>query len=380
MTTIKAGTTLTTGFVVDTDASGTLILQSGGSNTAVAFNSQTQQAVFAHAVSQPGSFMFRNKIINGNFDIWQRETTQTANGYGSADRWFVESVGSTKTASRQSFTLGQTEVPNSPTYFMRNVVSSVAGAGNYSVMYQRIEDVRTLAGQVATISFWAKADANKNMTVEFVQHFGTGGSPSAEVTSISPQLVELTTTWTKYRVTATLPSLSGKTLGTDNNSWMAAIFWFDAGLNNNSRAASLGQQSGTFDIAEVQLEEGSVDTPFEQRPIGVELSLCQRYFQTIGAAFYGVVNGTTTFEITVPYIANFRAAPTVSVRSGGIFSARRAGGDTNITNPTIQNTTAGPTGGLWTQVVSSGLTSGQFVSGRMQNFTVNDFLLCSAEL
>jgi hypothetical protein len=75
------------------------------------------------------------------------------------------------------------------------------------------------------------------------------------------------------------PSISGKTLGTDNNSSLGLNIWFDAGSDYNSRTDSLGQQSGTFDIAQVQVEPGAVATTFERRPIGMELSLCQRYFQ-----------------------------------------------------------------------------------------------------
>jgi hypothetical protein len=380
MTTIKAGTTSTTGFVVDTDASGTLILQSGGSNNAVIIDSQTQQATFTQAISQPGAFMFRNRIINGNFDIWQRGTSQTSSGFGSADRWLCYNSGSTKTASRQAFALGQTEVPGNPSFFMRHVVSSVAGAGNNAGLYQPIEYVSTFAGQTVTVSFWARADSPRNIALELEQFFGTGGTPSSSVNIIGSQLISLTATWSKYTATINVPSIAEKTLGTDSNDTIRLIFWFDAGSNFNARTANLGQQSGTFDLAQVQLEEGAVATPFEQRPFGMELSLCQRYYQNIGSTFSGVTNGTTTYEITIPYLTNLRASPQISVRSGGIFSARRAGGDVNITNPTIQNTSAGLTGGVWTQVVSSGLTTGQFVSGRMQNITVNDFLACSAEL
>lgn len=228
-----------------------------------------------------GSLIFRNFITNGNFDIWQRATSQTTSGYGSDDRWVNEHVGSSKTASRQTFTLGQTDVPNSPTFFSRTVVTSVAGPGNYTVKYQRIENVATLAGRVGVMSFWAKADAAKKMAIEFSQFFGTGGSPSSSVVSFLVWTVNLTTSWQKFTIPVSPPSISGKTLGTNNNSYLQVAFFFEAGSSLNANTNSLGQQSGTFDIAQVQLEPGSVATPFERRPLPLEQQICQRYFQKV---------------------------------------------------------------------------------------------------
>jgi len=248
---------------------------------------------------------FRNKIINGNFDIWQRALSQTSSGYGSDDRWFNYNVGTTKTHSQQLFTLGQTDVPGNPRYFSRTVVSSVAGAANACFKTTHIENVKTLANKIVTLSFYAKADATKNIAVSFDQVFGTGGSPSTDVTGISPQLVQLTTSWQKFEITIQIPSILGKILGSDRNDFLGVDFFFDAGSNFASRAASLGQQSGTFDIAQVQLEEGSVATEFEDRPIGLELELCQRYFQVYflgifvaSPNLYGVNTGSYSMRKT----------------------------------------------------------------------------------
>jgi hypothetical protein len=238
-----------------------------------------------------------NRIINGNFDFWQRGTSFTGSEYG-ADRWGHGRIGTTHTVTRQSFTLGQTAVPNEPTYFCRTVVTSVAGAGNISQLFQRVEDVRTFAGKQVTVSFWAKVDATKNISIELIQYFGTGGSPSAEVTSIGVTKVSVGTSWQKVTVTTTLPSISGKTLGTDGNHQTALNIYFDAGSDFNARTDSLGQQSGTFDIAQVQLEPGAAATPFEQRSIGTELALCQRYF----CKSYGidVTPGSVSFNLGNP--------------------------------------------------------------------------------
>jgi hypothetical protein len=262
---------------------------------------------------------FRNAIINGNFDIWQRGTSFTGQEYG-ADRWFLNRGGTTHTVTRQSFTVGQIAVPGEPTYFLRTVVSSVAGAGNYALIAQHVEDVRTFAGQQVTVSFWAKADATKNITVEMGQYFGTGGSPSASVDFIGTTKVSIGTTFQKVTVTATVPSISGKTLGTDSNHMFILRIWFDAGSNFNANTDSLGQQSGTFDIAQVQVEAGPVATPFERRPIGTELALCQRYYETSGTSlfsqaslFRGYVVSGAVYSVRTNFKVEKRAAPTVTI-------------------------------------------------------------------
>ena len=262
---------------------------------------------------------FRNAIINGNFDIWQRGTSQAADAYGS-DRWRNTISGTSCTQSRQSFTLGQTEVPGEPTYFCRNVVSSSAGAGNFARLMQNIEDVRTFAGQQITVSFWAKADASKSIAIDFGQFFGSGGSPSSFVSGIGAVKKNLTTSWQKITHTITLTSIASKTLGSNQDQYVQFSIWFDAGSSFNARTDTLGQQSGTFDIAQVQLEAGPVATPFERRPIGAELSLCQRYCQKGRVT---VSTGSSNFPSWVLPVV-MRVTPTIagsySGGSGSTFS------------------------------------------------------------
>jgi hypothetical protein len=284
----------------------------------------------------------RNAIINGNFDFWQRGAPGagfTGSEYG-ADRWFHNRVGTAHTATRQAFTVGQTDVPGEPTYYCRTVVSSVAGAGNYAVLIQRIEDVRTFAGQQVTVSFWAKADATKNIAVELSQVFGSGGSPSTTVNSIGTTKISIGTTWQKVTVAATMPSISGKTLGTNGNSRLGFNIWLEAGSTYNARTDSLGQQSGTFEIAQVQVEPGPVDTPFERRPIGTELSLCQRYFEK--SYDLSVAPGTA---------ANYAGAAKQRTQSSSsfhhitsaVFQVKKRG----IPTVTIYNPETGATGTVW---------------------------------
>lgn len=270
---------------------------------------------------------FKNKLINGDFRIWQRGTSGSTNGV-IADRWQVDSTGSTFNVSREAFTLGQTDVPGEPEYYHRVVVTSSAGAGNMAKMMQRVEGVRTLAGQSVTVSFYAKADASKNMAVSGIQSFGTGGSPSAALRGITPATCALTTSWQKFTITLNIPSISGMTLGTNGNDWLGFNFWFEAGSDFNARTNSLGQQSGTFDITMVQLEAGPVATPFEQRPEGLELALCQRYFEKsyddgysggdntgvgYGIVFNRWVSSVANRTTRVHYATRKRAVPTVNI-------------------------------------------------------------------
>ena len=249
--------------------------------------------------------------------------------YG-ADRWVHNRSGSTHTATQQPFTVGQTAVPNEPTYFCRTVVTSVAEAGNFANLLQKIEDVRAFAGQQVTVSFWAKVDATKNIAVELVQDFGSGGSPSAGVTTIGTTKVSIGTTFQKVTVTTTVPSISGKTLGTNNDHSLTLIIWFDAGSTYNARTDSLGQQSGTFEIAQVQLEPGTVATPFEQRSYGQELALCQRYFELGSFAHLGYATAGVGMGSTASFAVTKRTAPTLSLTP---FTYTNASGafSTNIT-------------------------------------------------
>lgn len=258
----------------------------------------------------------KNYLINGNFDRWDYAASQTTSGYDSDNRWANFNGGSTKTHSRVVSTDIERAFFNSP-YFSRTVVTSVAGVGNLVGKSERIENVTKLAGKTITLSFWAKADVTKNIAIEMRQNFGTGGTPSASISAISSQLVSLTSTWQKKSITITMPSIIGKTLGTDgvHTTFSELILWFDAGSDYNTLAANLGQQSGTFDIAEVQIEEGSVATSWSPYfgEFGGEVQACARYLPIInftgGYHFTGHAMSTTLAQSSIPFKTESRIAP-----------------------------------------------------------------------
>jgi hypothetical protein len=240
----------------------------------------------------------RNAIINGDFRINQRAfTSTTTNGTYGFDRWAIGYNSGTLTYSSQTFTVGSPAATGyeSPT-FARVVSASQTGTGHFAIINQKIEDVRTLANSTVTISFWAKAGSGTpKVGVEIEQFFGSGGSPSANFETTFGA-VTLSTSWARYSVTATIPNINGKTIGTTaNTSFCLLNLWVSSGSSFNTRSSNIGTQNNTFDFWGVQVERGSVATPFEQRPIGTELALCQRYYyrETDGAIpMYPDQNGT----------------------------------------------------------------------------------------
>lgn len=241
----------------------------------------SQNAVFdalALKMDKTHRTSFRNYIINGDFLIAQRGTSFAAatGARYMADRWVSIGVGSTVAPSLQAFAVGQTDVPGNPLAFHRCVVVAGAGASDLAVLQQHIEYVGKTAGMQATYSFYAKASSALNMSVEMAQNFGSGGS--SQVSVIGVQKFSLTTSWQKFTFTFDIPSISGKTIGSNSNS-LEFNFWLDAGSSHNARNDSLGHQSGTFDISLVQLERGDTASDFEFLDWTTQLDICKRYYE-----------------------------------------------------------------------------------------------------
>jgi len=236
----------------------------------------------------------KNYIINGNFDIWQRGTSVTT-GYGP-DRFTYQNSGSTGTLAQGSFTAGQTDVPNNPKYFAN---LTVTGADDNANIAHRIEDVYTLSGETATISFYAKHTTNAptSFNVTSYQVFGSGGSTAVETSIATSQTT--TTSWQKYTATVTFPSVSGKTIGA--SSYLELLF-----INPNNEIFDI-------QIAQIQLEKGSVATDFEVRPIGEELNLCARYYQKLISPRVnfdfdnaGLAGSASLISVNIPLINEMR--------------------------------------------------------------------------
>lgn len=285
---------------------------------------------------------FRNKIINGNFDLWQRGTNQSAadNGYGCIDRWYNFYSGATRTVSQSAFTVGQTDIPGEPKFYLStDITASGAASSDAVILQQRIFDVRTLAGQAVALSFYAKANTAINIATEFLQTFGSGSSTSA-VAGIGVTTHALTTSWQKFTLTASIPSISGADIQSDNHS-LRLYFIFSAGSDYDSQSNSLGLQIGTFDIAQVQLEPGIYVTPFEQRPESIEKILCKYFFNRLIADTdrlpfaAGRITGVATAVVNFLFQNEMRDRPAITFSSATGFDIGDGGGSTQSVTATV---------------------------------------------
>jgi hypothetical protein len=271
----------------------------------------------------------KNKIINGDFTVNQRAfSSTTTDGTYTFDRWQAKTTDGTNTFSSQTFTAGTAPVAGyEGKNYLRIVTSGQTATNARTNIQQPIENVRVFAGQTVTVSFWAKAaSGTPSIAPELLQSFGTGGSPSSIVNTIiaSPAKQAITTSWARYSFNISVPSISGKTVGTtDNTSALFLLLWVSAGSDFNARTGSLGIQTNTFEFWGVQVEYGSYATPFQTATgtIQGELAACQRYYQRFGAkngqtvgtnATYGTgfTTSTTGVNITVPFPVTMRITPT----------------------------------------------------------------------
>ena len=314
---------------------------------------------------------FRNKIINGDFSIWQRST---GTGFGSsafigaADRWYHVSGVSYGMATVSRVDIAPGIIPGYDAQYFLNSINYNYLANFFS---QRIEDVRTLAGRTVTLSFWVNnfGYGNNLISSSLTQNFGTGGSTEV-VTNFSN--VSTINGWVRQSLTVTLPSISGKTIGT--NSYLKLQF----STNNHLLVG----------IAGVQLEQGSVATPFEQRPIGTELALCQRYFQLINSymstgdfAIPMVRESATLGQSTVSLPVSMRAYPSLYGTTYGrcVFRDTAFG----VAVPSVSSISinaSGPSFNAITLVIVHGSAAGTYVFSEWDMYATSANLGLSAEL
>jgi len=254
------------------------------------------------------SSLVSSTIVDGGMNIWPEETTfaiTDSNTY-TANNFLVKigpAAGGAGVVTRESFANGQTEVPGNPKYFLSHAVTSIP-AGSFSEILNVVENPALNSGADIQFRFYAKSDANRFANVIFKQFFGTGGSPSASLSSVAAT-VSLTTNWQLFSVLVTVDSVLGKTFGTDENGS------FSIGL-------STPDTEGAHVIDTCRWWTGNSTFPDED--ISIVSDKCSRYYQksylrnvfpgTASSSAGSTVNPWTTSS-NVQYSNSFEAQMSV---------------------------------------------------------------------
>ena len=225
------------------------------------------------SVQNTAAIGFRNRIINGNMMIDQRNAgaaftlASGTNSYGSCDRW-------ASIASAASWTLQQVATGNYDFPYAIRIKRTAAATASTCYIGQVIETIncQDLAGQPATLSFYVTAGANYSggtFTVEIWTGTGTnqgwtslGAGTWTGQTQASANTPVPTTTRTKYSYTATLGSTVAE---------VAVRFTY--------AATGTAGANDYVDVTGVQLEKATTASSFDFRSFPQELALCQRYYE-----------------------------------------------------------------------------------------------------
>jgi hypothetical protein len=348
---------------------------------------------------------FRNRVINGSMVIDQRNAGASVtanNNVYAVDRFRTYMSQSSKGTIQQN--AGAVTPPAGFSNYLGFTSTSAYSvlSSDHFVITQYVEGFNTadLAFGTAnassvTLSFWVRS----SLTGTF------GGSLENSAFNRSypfSYTISSANTWEQKSVTIA-GDTSGTWVGGTNGIGLRVHFSLGAGATLSGTAGSwaaadyqsatgatsvVGTDGATFYITGVQLEAGSVATPFERRPYGTELALCQRYYYKIkaiesGTNIFGVGRAestTSATSITLFFKTTMRVAPTALETTGtaGDYAVRFASGGNTTCNsvPSISDTTV--ENATVTFSVASGLTAGQAVNGRA--VIANAFLAWSAEL
>ena len=283
-------------------------------------------------------FGMRNRIINGAMEIDQRNngtaSTPTGDGY-HLDRFRTSFTNNTKFTVQQNYN-SVTPPPGFVNYWgmkVNTAVTSLAASDVHAVS-QLIEgrnvsdlDWGTATAKTITLSFWVYS----NVTGVLGGAISNSGVDRSYPFSYA---VNSANTW-EYK-TITIPGDTGTTWLKDSGTIGMRVWWnLGCGSNYLATAGSwgagdrrgptgatniMGSTSNVWYLTGVQLEVGSVATPFEKRLYSLELALCQRYLfrlnsisEVLGISGHGSTGGGTGATFPIIFPVQMRAAPTLTV-------------------------------------------------------------------
>jgi hypothetical protein len=295
-------------------------------------------SVLGSSALLPAGLGFRNVLINGAMNVAQRGTSTasiTTGGYYTCDRWYADIT--------SAGTWTQTQSTDAPAGFgnsLKMQCTTAQASPSVATIQYRLEgqDLQrfakgTSSAKSFTLSFWVKAFQTGTYIFELYDADNTRQCSNSYTVNTSA-------TW-EYK-TIIFPSDTTGVFDNDNLLSMYAIFWLAASstytsgtlntswgtaVNANRAVGQTNVASSTsnyFQITGVQLEQNYQPTPFEQRPIGVELALCQRYFQKVHMPSGTVFSNTTATSGITTAIGYFhqpmRDAPAIANTTGTLVN------------------------------------------------------------
>jgi hypothetical protein len=334
---------------------------------------------------------FRNRIINGDMRIAQRGTgAVTSSGSFPVDRFIVQNITDGAFSAQQDSSV--------PAGFVNSLKLSITTADTSLAATQNLVVFQLIEGFNVADLGWGTANAQP-ITVSFFSRSSLTGTFGGSVRNGAANrsypftyTISSADTW-EYK-TIHIPGDTSGTWATNNSVGLGLFFGLGVGTDRSGTAGSwagsnflsatgavsvVGTSGATFYITGVQLEKGTVATPFERRPFGTELALCQRYYYRMRGSLMGFVKTSTTIECPILFPVALRAAPTALEQSG-------TASDYLVAFTSVASTcTAVPiflSANIYVArtefTVGSGLTPGQAGTGSTN--TVNGNLSWSAEL
>ena len=368
---------------------------------------------FAKDVIPATPLSHRNMIINGAMQVWQRGTSAVTatggnTGYGTADRWrFEEGTNGSFTSEKDTLSVadqGTTGQRTALKLLVTGTDTSLTGT-EYAYFFQRLEgqDLQHLQygssnAKTITLSFWVKS----NLTGTYCIYLRKVDNTAAYV--IKEYTIDAANTWEKKSITITptegstnIITTSGGAIDNDNGFGLELGFnlgfgpnyhttkdtWQTAEDYTTSSAVNWLGASNNFYITGVQLEIGSVATPFEHRSYADELARCHRYFWKIQGGIYqqfalyrrhNTSNHIFPVHLPVPMRHN---TPTVTNANLGRWSSAVGSWSTSYTTINFYGTIASPNNFSLVPFQMTG--SGSDDAGIM-GFQANGYLALEAEL
>lgn len=341
-------------------------------------------------------------MINGSMQVNQRGFTSSTiahlTGTNVSDRFkYYNDIGA---AAAPTLSRETSDVPthaqagltfaSSAKLVVSGTVASPTGV-NEALYYYDIEgyDLEPHRGGDITFSFWAKSNKTGNHSFGVRNHPGTRAYTTLYNITVAD-------TWQKFEITIPFGDETTGTWDATNGRGCRVVWgmmsssvaqsasddtWVNTGTPYSSNAVNLFDTASNYlQVTGVQIETGSVATPFELVPYTDDLIRCERYYQRINVDQFGTVGtgtgiSTTTTSTHVPFKTEMRDNPTLTTSTVGNFRVYSQG-----TSQTCTNVSAGHHGTSAARIVATHNAFAGIIAGGLLQATVDDqWLAFSAE-